>query len=69
MNDLKQFIAATVSQATSDLANKEDLQQVSQSLSKKIDDLELKVKTISEALNENLSDHATRLTRLEQQTT
>jgi len=61
MNELKQFIAATVSQATADLATKDDLQK----LSTKIDDLELKVDTISEVLNENLSEHETRLTKLE----
>ncbi|HSX07103.1 MAG TPA: hypothetical protein VLG92_05285 [Candidatus Saccharimonadia bacterium] len=34
----------------------------------KIDDLDLKVDTISEALHENLSDHELRLARLKQQT-
>jgi hypothetical protein len=78
LNDLKQFIAATVSQATvgmatkddiAVLATKEDLQKVSQDLNTKIDDLELKVDTISEALNDHLSDHETGLTKLEQQAT
>jgi hypothetical protein len=36
-------------------------------LEQKVEDLGLKVDTISEALHENLSDHELRLTKLEQQ--
>lgn len=71
LNDLKQFITATVSQATSDLVTKDDLKdnlrQLKQGLNARIDDLELKVDTISDALNDHLSDHEARITRLEQQ--
>ncbi len=72
LNDLKQFIATTVSQATAGMATKDDIADLAtkedlQMLSTKIDDLELKVDTISEALNDHLNDHETRLTKLEQQ--
>jgi len=68
LNDLKQFIAATVSQATAGLATNDSLQRLGQDLSTKIDDLELKVDTISDALNDHLDDHEIRLAKLEQQT-
>jgi hypothetical protein len=63
LNDLKQFIAATVSQATANMATKDDILL----LSTQIQDLDLKVDTIAETLNEHLDDHETRLTKLEQQ--
>jgi hypothetical protein len=64
LDDLKQFITATVSQATADMATKDDIA----ALSNKIDDLELKVDTISETLNDHLNQHEVRLNKLEQQT-
>lgn len=64
LDDLKQFITATVSQATADMATKTDIKR----LEVKIDDLDLKVDTISDTLNECLNDHEVRLTKLEQQT-
>jgi hypothetical protein len=72
LNDLKQFITSTVSQATAGMVTKEDIADLTtkedlQKLGTKLDDLELKVNTVSEALNENLSKHGTRLTELEQQ--
>lgn len=60
--DLKQFIFATVTQATSDMATKDDIAV----LGRKIDDLDLKMDTIAEALQEQLNDHETRISRLEQ---
>jgi len=73
LGDLKQFIAATVSQATANMATKEDIAGLAtkedlQKLSTKIDDLDLKVDTISETLNEQHNEHEARLTKLEQQT-
>lgn len=62
-NDLKQFIAATVSQATAGMATKEDLKR----LVGKVDDLDLKIDTLSEALHETLNEHDSRITKLEQQ--
>ncbi len=59
---LKQFTSTTVSQTTAMLS--EDMED----MKAKIDDLDLKVDTISEALHENLSDHELRLARLKQQT-
>jgi hypothetical protein len=61
LHDLKQFIAATISQSTAELS------KVIQNMKAKIDDLDLKLDIISEALHENLSDHELRLTNLEQQ--
>lgn len=62
INDLKQFIASTVSQATADLATKDDVKNVEN----KVDDLDLKVDTISDTLNNDLNQLETRLTKLEQ---
>lgn len=81
LNDLKQFIAATVSQATADMATKNDIANMAtkedivnmstkediKRLEVKIDDLDLKVDTIADTLNEHLNDHEERLTKLEQQ--
>jgi len=77
--DFKQFIVATVSQATAHIATKEDIANMATKedianmatkediakLEQKIDDLDLKVDTISETLNDNLNDHEIRLTKLE----
>ena len=72
LDDLKQFFVATVSQATANMATKQDLggleRRIEKKLGKMIDDLDLKIDTISETLNEHLNDHETRITRLEQQT-
>lgn len=72
--DLKQFIATTVSQAMSDVATKDDLKllehkidNVEHKLEQKIDDIDLKLDTITDTLNSQLTDHETRITRLEQQ--
>jgi hypothetical protein len=72
VNDLKQFIAATVSQATTSLATKDELKNLATKddivrLEQKVDDLDLKIDTISETLNDRLNDSDTRLTNLEQQ--
>ena len=63
LDDLKQFITATVSQSTVNMATKDDIKRIEV----KIDDLDLKVDTISDALNDRLNDHGVRLTKLEQQ--
>lgn len=78
ITDLKQFITATVTQATSDLATKDDVNKleqkleqkidgVEQKLEQKIDDVDLKLDTIADTLNGQLTDHETRITSLEQQ--
>jgi hypothetical protein len=76
LNDLKQFIVATVSQATANIATKDDIANTAtkddvttlgSQLSSQIHDLDLKVDTIAETLNERLDDHESRLTNLEQQ--
>ncbi len=67
LNDLKQFITAIVLQATADVATKGDIARLEKKFEKRIDDLDLKIDTISVALNEHLNEHGARLTRLEQQ--
>ena len=70
LNDLKQFISATVSQATANMATKDDIGKLDNRigrLEKKVDDFDLKIDTISETLNERLNEHETKLTKLEQQ--
>ncbi len=64
LSDLMQFISATVSQVTADMATKDDIAM----LGNKIDDIELKVDTISETLNDQLNQHEVRINKLEQQT-
>lgn len=69
-DDLKQFITATVSQATADMATKEDIKLLKSDISRlevKIDNIDLKVDTISDTLNDRLNNHDNRLTKLEQQ--
>lgn len=81
IDDLKQFIAATVSQATADMATKADLADLAtkedladvrgevtslrSEMNQRFDDLDLQVKTIADAHAEMLDDHDQRLTRLE----
>jgi hypothetical protein len=68
--DLKQFIAATVSQATAELVTNQKLEQSLEGLrsdmDKRFDDLEAKVDAIADAHAETLGDHEQRLKRLEQ---
>jgi len=77
--DLKQFITATVQQATADLATKEDLSSEIGAVRSEIgtlrsemcasfDSLELKLETIADAQAEQLDDHEQRLVRLERHT-
>jgi len=65
LDDLKQFITATVSQATTDMATKQDIAELKTELKTSIHDLETKVDTIADALTENLQDHEQRITKLE----
>ena len=89
LDDLKQFITATISQGLADvatkddianmatkddiaairaeMATKDDLVQLKSELSTQIQDLDLKLDTIAETLNEHLEDHEQRITTLEQQ--
>ena len=73
-DDLKQFISATVSQATASMATKDDLNK----LDIKIDRLELKVDELSahvaealdnqsSATDDQLRDHEVRIVKLESQ--
>jgi hypothetical protein len=71
IDDLKQFIQATVSQATSDMVTKDDISTMATKdditlLGNKINDLELKVDTISETLNYQYNQQENRITKLEQ---
>jgi hypothetical protein len=67
LDDLKQFILATVSQATANMATKDDLAHSIAQLDTTLDDLDLKLDTIADTFNDRLNNHETRLTRLEKQ--
>jgi hypothetical protein len=82
IQDLKQFIVATVTQATAGLATKEDLRtgldevrgelraeigELRTVMNRRFDELEIKVDTIADAHSETLAEHDQRLRRLEQQ--
>lgn len=68
INDLKQFIAATVSQQVSDV--RADIQRLDDKLTGKIDDMSASVAEALEATNESYAkqfdDHEQRISRLEQ---
>lgn len=79
INDLKQFITASLSQHFSDVARKSDLDDVARKsdieqsekrLEKKIDDLSTHVAealdTSNDAVQSQLSDHEQRIGKLEQ---
>lgn len=72
IQDLKQFIAATISQQTSDLATKEDINQLDEKLSNKIDNLSSSVAEAIEQTNEvqdsQIKDQEDRIVKLEQKT-
>lgn len=70
LNDLKQFIAATVSQATANMATKDDISSLEnrlERLEKKVDDGFAGVADALDQTNERMDDFDQRLTRLEQQ--
>lgn len=75
INDLKQFIAATVSQAFSQLPTREELEgrfgtidqrfdSLEKRMDKRFDDLDLKFSTIADAHAEMLDDHENRIKKL-----
>jgi endonuclease III len=70
IQDLKQFIATTISQQTSDLATKEDIEQLDNKLSSKIDNLSSSVAKAIEQTNEvqesQINDQESRIAKLEQ---
>jgi len=66
--DLKQFIDSRISQSEVQFdRNLKEIKAEIKTMKSRIDDLDLKIDTISEALHENLSEHDLRLTKLEQQ--
>jgi hypothetical protein len=69
LNDLKQFIAATVSQATANMATKDDIAR----LEKKVDDgfagVGDAIEDINKRIDEQYKEVDQRITRLEQQST
>jgi len=79
ISDLKQFIAATVSQATAHLASKDDLRVEINGLqgrvdglrgeiNRRFDDQDAKLTTIADAHAETLEDHEQRISNLEHRT-
>lgn len=63
IQDLKQFIATTVSQQTAEL--REELHGVESKLGSQIESLDEKMDTVIEAAGEQLADHEGRITKLE----
>ena len=77
IQDLKQFIAVTVSQQTSDMATKEDISNMAtkediEKIEDKIDNLSSSVAEAIEQTNEvqdsQIKDHEDRIVKLEQKT-
>ncbi|MGV9340597.1 hypothetical protein [Streptomyces sp. NPDC003688] len=66
--DLKQFITATVSQATADLATKQDLENVENGIRTKMKDgfkaVDAKFDEVLNAVGAELEEHESALTRL-----
>lgn len=68
-DDLKQFIDSRISQSEVQFdRNLKEVKTEIKTMKSKLDDLDLKIDTISEALHENLNEHVARITKLEQQT-
>jgi methyl-accepting chemotaxis protein len=77
IQDLKQFIAATVRQEISGLAEdvsglkqdmaflRQEVQETRDTLSSKIEDVDAKLDTVIEATGEQLEDHGQRIAKLE----
>lgn len=63
INDLKQFISATVSQATAELGQQVDARF--DEVNTRLDDLDSKVTAIADAQAETLEEHEQRISRLE----
>jgi TolA-binding protein len=65
LDDLKQFVSATVSQATAGLATKDDLAGLEATTNKRFDDVDERLNEIQNAVGAELEDHEQRLRRLE----
>lgn len=69
ITDLKQFITATVSQHTTDLATKDDIARLDKKIDDRADEILAAVgetMTVNtEAVDQQLADHKRRLTKLE----
>ena len=69
LNDLKQFIQATVTQATSDMATKEDIRKVREDLAQIQSAIGDTVSVSNETIDEKIDDHESRISKLEHQST
>lgn len=81
IQDLKQFIAATVHQEVSGLKEdfsglkqdvsflRDEIKSTREILSARIDDIDMKLDTVIEATGEQFDDHENRITKLEAKTT
>lgn len=66
IQDLKQFIAATVSQQTADLATKDDIARIERKIDQVQTAVEDSVIGFTSAVDDQVQDHEKRITRLEQ---
>jgi septal ring factor EnvC (AmiA/AmiB activator) len=71
LNDLKQFIAATVSQATAGMATKDEVSDGFAGINQRLDEIQSSISDViatnNDAIDEQLTDHEHRLTKLEHQ--
>lgn len=64
-DDLKQFITATVSQATADLATKQDIAVLRAEMNERFETVDDRFDEVMNAVGTDLKDHDQRITRLE----
>ena len=72
LNDLKQFILATISQATSDMATKNDIESLRKSMDIRFEEIQSAIaeaiSSTNDAVDEKIEDHDRRISLLENRT-
>ena len=73
LSDLKQFITSTISQATADMATKNDIESLRQSMDTRFEEVQSAIaeamSTTNDTVDEKLEDHEHRIGLLEQSAT
>jgi chaperonin cofactor prefoldin len=73
LDDLKQFIMATISQATTDMATKNDIESLKKSMDTRFEEVQSAIaeamSTTNDTVDEKLEDHEHRIGLLEQSAT
>ncbi|MEC3979524.1 hypothetical protein [Amycolatopsis sp. H20-H5] len=67
LEDLKQFVSVTVSQATANLATKDEIAELAtkKEMDKRFNDIDEQLNEVQNALGRELRDHEKRMRRLE----